>query len=53
MPKCTSSEAMKQLTDLVFGHNVPKESWQEYERNQEKEAEYYHIKYGHGGEENK
>ncbi len=40
------SEAMKMLTDLVFGKTVPKESWQEFERNQAKEAEYYHIHYG-------
>ncbi len=41
------SEAMKLLTDLVFGKTVPHKSRQEYERNQAKEAEYYHIKYGH------
>ena len=39
------SEAMKQLTDLVFGKTVPSESWREYERNLGKDAEYYHIKY--------
>lgn len=45
------SEAMKMLTDLVFGKSVPKESWQEYERNQAKEEEYYHIHYGQVTEE--
>jgi hypothetical protein len=42
----TDADPMKLLTDIVFGKTVPSESWQEYERNQAKEAEYYHIKYG-------
>ncbi len=40
------SEAMKLLTDLVFQKRVPSESWQEYEHNLKKDAEYHHIKYG-------